>query len=533
MKRMANKITIFDSTLRDGAQAEGISFSVEDKLKIVKTLDEFGVAYIEAGNPGSNPKDLEFFDRVKKIHLKNAKIAAFGSTRRRGISVEEDSNVQSLLTADTPVVVIFGKSWDFHVTDIIKTSLEENLEMIKETLRFFKEKGKEVIFDAEHFFDGYKANPDYAMAALAAAVEGGADCIVLCETNGGAFPDEVYEITKKVVETFKVPVGIHPHNDGGMAVANAIMAVKAGATHVQGTFIGFGERCGNVNLSTVIGNLQLKKKLECVPQEQMVNLTQTARRIAEIANVTLSDSMPYVGKSAFAHKGGMHIDGVSKASHSFEHVNPELVGNERRFLMSEVAGRSTILSKIQKVNPDVTKDSPETKLIIDRLKELEHLGYQFEGAESTFELIIRKQLGKYRPFFELDHFKIIGEHPAGNEDFSSSAMVKVKVDGKAEITAAEGDGPVNALDKALRKALEVFYPNLKDVHLTDYKVRVLDTKEATAAKVRVLIESTDGEDIWTTVGVSTDIIEASWIALVDSIEYKLIKDIEKKFKPYL
>ncbi|WP_341877907.1 citramalate synthase [Defluviitalea saccharophila] len=533
MKSMANKIAIFDSTLRDGAQAEGISFSVEDKLKIVKTLDEFGVAYIEAGNPGSNPKDLEFFERVKKLNLSNAKIAAFGSTRRRGISVEEDSNVKSLLSADTPVVVIFGKSWDFHVTDIIKTSLEENLEMIKDTLRFFKEKGKEVIFDAEHFFDGYKANPEYAMAALSAAVEGGADCIVLCETNGGAFPNEVYEITKKVVEAFEVPVGIHPHNDGGMAVANAIMAVEAGAIQVQGTFIGFGERCGNVNLSTVIGNLQLKKNFDCIPKEQMCTLTQTARRIAEIANVSLSDRMPYVGKSAFAHKGGMHIDGVSKASHSFEHINPELVGNERRFLMSEVAGRSTILSKIQKVNPNVTKDSPETKEIIDRLKELEHLGYQFEGAESTFELIIRKQLGKYRPFFELDHFKIIGEHPAGNEDFSSSAMIKVNVDGQVEITAAEGDGPVNALDKALRKALEVFYPALKEVHLTDYKVRVLDTKEATAAKVRVLIESTDGEDIWTTVGVSTDIIEASWIALVDSIEYKLIKDIEKKFKPYL
>lgn len=530
---MAKRIAIFDSTLRDGAQAEGISFSVEDKIKIVKALDELGVAYIEAGNPGSNPKDLEFFDRVRRINLSNTKLAAFGSTRRRDIAVEEDSNVRSLLNADTPVVVIFGKSWDFHVTDIIKTSLKENLEMIKDTLSFFKQKGKEVIFDAEHFFDGYKSNPEYAMAALSAAVEGGADSIVLCETNGGVFPNEIYEITKKVVESFDVPVGIHPHNDGGMAVANAIMAVEAGAVHVQGTFIGFGERCGNVNLSTVIGNLQLKKNFNCIPKEQMQNLTKTARKVAEIANVTLSDGMPYVGKSAFAHKGGMHIDGVAKASHSFEHVNPELVGNERRFLMSEVAGRSTILSKIQKVNSNITKDSPETKQIIDRLKELEHKGYQFEGAESTFELIIRKQLGKYRPFFELEHFKIIGEQPSENGTFSSSAMIKVNVDGEVEITAAEGDGPVNALDKALRKALEVFYPELKRVHLTDYKVRVLDTKTATAAKVRVLIESTDGEDIWTTVGVSSDIIEASWIALVDSIEYKLIKDIEKKFKAYL
>ncbi|WP_058486616.1 citramalate synthase [Defluviitalea phaphyphila] len=530
---MARKIAIFDSSLRDGAQGEGISFSVEDKLKIVKTLDELGVAYIEAGNPGSNPKDLEFFNRVKQMKLVNAKLAAFGSTRRRNISVEEDNNVQSLLKADTEVVVIFGKSWDFHVTDILKTSLEENLNMIRETLSFFKDKGKEVIFDAEHFFDGYKANPEYAMKALFAAVEGGADTLVLCETNGGAFPNEIYEITKKVVETFDVKIGIHTHDDGGMAVANAIMAVEAGATHVQGTFIGFGERCGNANLSTIIGNLQLKKNFECIPKEQMKNLTKVARKIAEIANVSLSDGMPYVGKSAFAHKGGMHIDGVSKSSNSFEHINPELVGNERRFLMSEVAGRTTILSKLQKINPNITKDSKEAKEIIDKLKELEYKGYQFEGAESSFELIVRKQLGKYKPFFELEHFKIIGEQPSENGKFSSTAMIKINVDGEVEITAAEGDGPVNALDKALRKALEVFYPGLKQIHLTDYKVRVLDTKTATAAKVRVLIETTDGEDIWTTVGVSSDIIEASWIALVDSIEYKLIKDIEKKFKTYL
>jgi 2-isopropylmalate synthase len=530
---MANKISIFDSTLRDGAQAEGISFSVKDKLKVVKALDELGVAYIEAGNPGSNPKDLEFFDNVKKLNLQHAKLTAFGSTRRRNITVEEDGNVQSLLKADTPVVAIFGKSWDFHVTDIIQTTLEENLQMIEDTIRFFKERKKEVIFDAEHFFDGYKANPEYALAALQAAVDGGADCLALCETNGGAFPTEIYEITKKVVETFSVDVGIHTHNDGGMAVANTIMAVEAGAVHVQGTYVGFGERCGNANLSSIIPNLQLKKGYECLPEDQLSTVTSTARRIAEIANVPIHDGMPYVGKSAFAHKGGMHIDGVSKASHSFEHIDPTAVGNERRFLMSEVAGRSTILSKIQKVNPNITKDSPETKQIIDRLKELEHVGYQFEGAESTFELVIRKHLGKYKPFFELDHFNVIGEHPSKDGQFSSSAMIKVCVDGKEEITAAEGDGPVNALDTALRKALEVFYPELTNVHLTDYKVRVLDTKTATAAKVRVLIESTDGEDIWSTVGVSTDIIEASWIALVDSIEYKLIKDIEKKFKAYL
>lgn len=527
------KISIFDSTLRDGAQGEGISFSVEDKLKIVKALDELGISYIEAGNPGSNPKDLEFFKKLKDINLKNSKLVAFGSTRRRDIDVTEDNNVKSLLTADAPVVAIFGKSWDFHVTDIIKTTLQNNLDMIKDTISYLKNQGKEIIFDAEHFFDGYKSNPEYALATLKAAVDGGAFCLALCDTNGGAFPDEVYEITKEVVEKFPVEVGIHAHNDGGMAVANSIMAVKAGAKQVHGTYIGFGERCGNANLSTILSNLQLKREYECIPSENLKEVTSAARKIAEIANLTLEDTMPYVGISAFAHKGGMHIDGVNKAPKSFEHIDPESVGNERRFLMSEVAGRTTILSKIKKIDPDLNKDSPETREIIEKLKKLEYQGYQFEGAESTFELIIRKHLGKYKPFFELEHFNVIGGYPNKEKEFSASAMVKLKVDDKVEITAAEGDGPVNALDKALRKALEVFYPELKSMHLTDYKVRVLSSKEATGAKVRVLIESTDGEDIWTTVGVSKDIIQASWTALVDSLEYKLLKDIEKKFKTYL
>jgi len=528
------QIKIFDSTLRDGAQAEGISFSVEDKIKVVKVLDSLGISYIEAGNPSSNPKDIEFFERVKDIKLENSKLVAFGSTRRRDIKVEEDKNVQSLLSADTETVAIFGKSWDFHVTDIIKTSLEENLKMIKETMAFFKEHGKEVIFDAEHFFDGYKANPKYAMEALKAAVDGGADCLALCDTNGGMFPLDIYEVVKKVTQAFpNVDVGIHCHNDGGMAVANSISAVQAGAVHVQGTYAGFGERCGNANLSTIIPNLQLKKGYMCIPEKNMVNLTSTAHIIAEIANVKLNKNEPYVGKSAFSHKAGMHIDGVSKSPTSFEHINPEKVGNERRFLMSEVAGRSTIISKIQRINPNITKDSPETQIIIDSLKELEYKGYQFEGAEGSFELLVRKKLGKYKPFFELEHFKIIGEQPTKDGKPSSSTLIKVSVDGKTEITAAEGDGPVNALDMALRKALEVFYPELSQIRLMDYKVRVLDTKTATAAKVRVLIETTDGIDSWTTVGVSTDIIEASWIALVDSIEYKLIKDVEKKFKAYL
>jgi len=529
---MTRKVDILDSTLRDGAQAEGISFSVEDKLKIVRTLDDLGVAYNEAGNPGSNPKDIEFFERMRHVKLKNAKLAAFGSTRRRDITVEEDSNVQSLLSAGTPVIVIFGKSWDFHVTDVIRTTLEENLNMIRETVAFFKKKKKEVIFDAEHFYDGYKSNPDYAMKALQAAVEGGADCLVLCDTNGGSFPGEVYEITKKVTETFKTRIGIHTHNDAGMAVANSIMAVEAGASHVQGTYLGFGERCGNANLSTIIPNLQLKKGIICIPQDNMHKLTHAARKIAEISNITMNERDPYVGNSAFAHKGGMHIDGVTKATRSFEHVDPDLVGNKRRFLMSEVAGRRTILDKIREICPSVTKESKEAEAVVNKLKELEHQGYQFEGAESSFELVIRKQLGKYQPFFELESFKLITEQPVKSGP-SASALIKVMVDGKSEITAAEGNGPVHALDRALRKALEVFYPELSSVHLTDFKVRVIDSESATAAKVRVLIESTDGETVWTTVGVSTDIIEASWIALVDSIEYKLIKDLEKKIRVYM
>ncbi len=525
-------VTIFDSTLRDGAQAEGVSFSVEDKIKVVKALDELGVGYAEAGNPGSNPKDLEFFERIKSVELKNTKVAAFGSTRRRGISPSEDGNVQALLGAGVDTVAIFGKSWDFHVTDIINATLQENLEMIYDTVSYLKDKGKEVVFDAEHFFDGYKNNPEYAMKTLDSAVQAGADCLCLCDTNGGTFPDEIFEITKKVVDRFDVVVGIHAHNDCGMAVANTVMAVKAGATHVQGTMTGFGERCGNTNLSTVIPDLQLKLDYKCIPDENMGKLTHVAREVSEIANLKLDDRAPFVGKTAFAHKGGMHIDGVSKNSKSFEHIDPELVGNERKFLTSEVAGRTTILSMIQKIAPNIEKNSPETVKIIDRLKELEYEGYQFEGAEGGFELVIRKELGKYKPFFELETFKIVGDYPS-DVDESATAMIKISVDGKKEITAAEGEGPVNALDKALRKALEVFYPALSDVHLTDYKVRVLDSGSATASKVRVLIESSDGVDSWTTVGVSKDIIEASWGALVDSIEYKLIKDIEKKFKEFL
>lgn len=530
---MSKKIVIYDSTLRDGAQGEGISFSAGDKIKIVKALDEIGVDFIEAGNPGSNPKDLEFFQKVRELKLTTSKLVAFGATRRKGIKPEEDDNLKSILSADTEYVAIFGKSWDFHVTDIINATLEENLEMIQDTIAYLVRKNKKVVFDAEHFFDGYKANSEYALKALQAAKSAGASSLVLCDTNGGCLPDEISKITQHVFDELGMTVGIHCHNDSGVAVANSLMAVAAGATEVQGTFIGFGERCGNANLSTLIGNLQLKLGYNCLSEEGLEQMTTTARLVGEIANIGFDDNAPFVGRKAFTHKGGMHIDGVNKNSKSFEHIDPSIVGNSRRFLMSEVSGRSSILKKIQSIAPSVQKDSVETAAIIKRLKELEHEGYQFEGAESTFELIIRKHLGKYKPFFELENFKIMGEKPLSGEQFGSYAMVKVNVDGHSKMTAAEGDGPVNALDKALREALEDFYPELKTVYLSDYKVRVLDSKDATAAKVRVLMSSTDGKNEWTTVGVSTDVIAASLIALIDSIEIKLIREIERKFQSYL
>lgn len=518
-------IAIFDSTLRDGAQGAGISFSVNDKIKICKYLDNMGIKYIEAGNPGSNPKDLEFFDRVKKeVKFYNATLTAFGSTRRKGIKAEDDNNLKSLIEAGTSAVAIFGKSWDFHVTEILHVSLEECLDMIKDTILFLKKNNKEVIFDAEHFFDGYKNNKDYALKSIITAQESGADCICLCDTNGGCFPDEVFDIVSEVKKHINVQIGIHVHNDTGMAVANSIMAVKAGATHVQGTFLGIGERCGNANLTTIISNLELHSEYSCIKDEYLKNMTSTALKISEICNQELYSQMPYVGSYAFAHKAGMHIDGVIKSSKSFEHVSPDSIGNERRFLMSEVAGRSTLIEKIKRIDPTIEKDDPICKVIIDKVKDLEHQGYQFEGADGTFELLVRKTLGKYRPFFDLETFKIIGENNSKASDFSASALVKLSVNGEVEMTCAEGNGPVNALDKALRKALEVFYPSLKEMKLTDYKVRVLEGGSTTESQVRVLIESRDLKNKWTTVGVSTDIIEASWIALVDSIEYKLIKE---------
>jgi 2-isopropylmalate synthase len=544
---LPKKISIFDSTLRDGAQAEGISFSVTDKIKIAQALDTLGVDYIEAGNPGSNPKDLAFFKHFSEEgkSLKHAKLVAFGSTRRKGIAAKDDANVRALLDSGAGTVCIFGKSWDFHVTDILGAALDENLEMIRDTVSFLKSQGKEVMFDAEHFFDGFKNNPEYAFKSLKAATDGGAAVLVLCDTNGGCFPDEIREITAKVVAEFSVPVGIHTHNDCEMAVANSLTAVFAGAEQVQGTFTGFGERCGNANLSAIIPALQLKKGYSCIFPDAVKSLTQTARFISEVANISLNKRAAYVGQTAFAHKGGMHIDAVAKNPSSFEHINPEEVGNARRNLMSEVSGRSTLLKKVQEVRPDLVRDSKEMESIIEKLKEQEHKGYQFEGAESSFALKIRRVLGDYIPLFELVKFKIISEDTAtASADTNATAMIKIMVDDSRAvndgnpitvITAEEGNGPVNALDKALRKALAQFnlYEGLlSQTKLTDYKVRVLDSNDATESRVRVLIESTDGKHKWSTVGVSPNVVEASWEALMDSIKFKMIMDIDERYNVF-
>lgn len=519
-----NKVFIYDTTLRDGSQAEGISFTVDDKLKIVKKLDLFGIDYIEAGNPGSNPKDLEFFQKVSTYEFIHSKLTAFGSTRRAGINVNSDPNVQALLAAKTNTIAIFGKSWDFHVTDIIHTSLEENLNMIRDTIKFFKDHGKEVIFDAEHFFDGYKGNRQYALETIKTAADAKADWIILCDTNGGTLTLEFTNIMKEVKKVISVPLGIHCHNDSGVATSNSLAAVENGAVQVQGTINGYGERCGNSDLCVIIPNLQLKMNKFCIPVKNIKELTNISRYISEIVNLAHDERSPYVGNSAFAHKGGMHIDAVLKSSCSFEHISPELVGNERRILMSEVSGRSTILERIRLEAPWITKDSPEVKAIIDKLKQLEHEGYQFEGAESSFALIVKRALGNGKDFFKVKDFRVFEDSFQTN--YCSLSIIRVVVNGKEELAVGEGDGPVNAIDTALRKALILFYPSLNKIRLTDYKVRVLDTTEATAAKVRVHIESTDGEKVWGTVGVSTNIIEASLFALIDSIENFLYINID-------
>jgi len=514
-------VKLFDTTLRDGAQTEGISFSLEDKIKIAKLLDELGVHYIEGGWPGSNPKDIEFFKKIKDIKLKNAKIVAFGSTRRPNIKASEDNNLKALAEAGTPAVAIFGKCWDFHVTDALKTTLEENLKMIEDSVHYLKQQGREVIFDAEHFFDGYKANKSYALKCLKAAEKGGADVLCLCDTNGSSLAYQTQKTINEVKPKVKTPLGIHAHNDADCAVSVTGMAVHCGCVHVQGTINGYGERCGNANLCSVIPILKLNAGINCISDQQLAKLTEIARHVAEIANLPLSPHKPFVGRSAFSHKGGIHVSAVAKNPGTYEHIKPELVGNERRITVSELSGGSNLLFKAKEYKVDLKKGSPEVKKLIEILKDMEHQGYSFEEGEASFELLVKRTLGKIKPFFVLEDF-VVKTHKVGAGMPVVTAQIKMKVKDKEYEATGKGDGPVNALDNGLRKVLEDIYPEIKSVKLTDYKVRVLDSEAGTAAKVRVIIESADETRSWGTVGVSTNVIEASWKALVDSIEYKLM-----------
>lgn len=518
------KIEIYDTTLRDGAQSEGINFSTSDKLKIVKLLDEVGIDYIEAGWPGANPKDVEVFADLKKIDLKNSKIAAFGCTRKPNIKAEDDKILAMLLEADTEIITIFGKTWDFHVEHALCTTLEENLSMISDSIKFLLSKGKRVFFDAEHFFDGYKHNSDYALACVKAAHEAGAERVILCDTNGGCLDGEIFEITKKIFdEVLGINLGIHVHNDGDMAVANSLAAVDAGAIQVQGTINGYGERCGNANLCSIIPNLQLKKGYDVIG-DKIDMLTFLSTNVAEISNVVVPSNAAYVGISAFAHKAGIHASGVRKNSQTYEHISPDVVGNRRKILISDQAGTASLKEKLQ--NLRIVKNLQESDLpkIIDRIKKLEWKGFAFEGAEASFELLIIKTLGQLPDFFSISGFRVIGDTFLGekNHNIITEASVKVKIDEHNIHTVAEGEGPVNALDTALKKAIVEFYPEILKYKLCDYKVRILDSKDGTAATVRVNVETTDGTNKWDTVGVSEDIIEASYMAITDSIMYGLI-----------
>ncbi len=517
------KIQIYDTTLRDGSQSEDISFSVEDKLRILQRLDEFGVHYIEGGWPGANPKDEELFKQARKFKFKNSKLSAFGATHRASVKVNKDPSIISLLNAKTPVVTIFGKTWDFHVREALRVSKQRNLDLIYDTVQYLKKKVPEVIFDAEHFFDGFKANPEYALQTLEAAASAGADCIVLCDTNGGTLPGKVGEVVKEMVASFDVPIGIHAHNDSECAVANSIIAVESGAVHVQGTINGLGERCGNANLVSIIPNLKLKLKAGCINSNKIKKLRGLSRFVSEISNLRHSKNQPFVGDSAFAHKGGIHVSAIERHPETYEHIRPELVGNYQRVLVSELSGRSNIIRKIKEFKLKIDPDSPKVAEIVKDMKELESAGFQFEGAEASLELLIKKTFGLHKKFFDLKGFRVIVSKRKEGEEPISEATIMIKTPEKIEHTAADGNGPVNALDKALRKALEKFYPQLKDVTLIDYKVRVLTAGEGTSTKVRVLVESGDGQHKWGTVGVSENIIEASWQALVDSIEYKLLR----------
>jgi 2-isopropylmalate synthase len=517
-----SQICFYDTTLRDGAQGEGVYFSADDKLRIVKQLDALGINYIEGGWPGSNPKDFEFYQAAARLRLKTAKLVAFGSTRRSSNPPEQDKTLNDLLATGTPAVAIFGKSWDLHALEVLKVSLAENLAMIEDSVAYLRQNGREVIYDAEHFYDGFKANSEYALETLKAAARGGAAAIVLCDTNGGTLSLEAVEILKRVQQLVPISIGVHFHNDLGMAVASSVISVQAGAAQVQGTFNGYGERCGNANLSSIIPTLILKLGYGSTVAANLTRLTETSRFISELTNLHHDERQPYVGASAFAHKAGTHHDAIIKNPLSLEHIASEAVGNGRRFLLSDQAGRSTILNKVKQFLPETQKDDPQVSQLTQQLKSLENLGYQFEAAEASFDLLIQKSFGLYEKAFNLEGFRIIVEKRGDKHPVVTEATIKVAVGDEYEITAAEGDGPVNALDTAIRKALLRFYPEIVQIGLIDYKVRVLDEKRGTAAKVRVLIESSDGQNHWGTVGVSENLIEASWEALVDSIEYGIL-----------
>ena len=525
------KIALYDTTLRDGCQSEDVSLTLEDKLRVAEQLDEFGIQYIEGGWPGSNPRDEEFFRAIKKVPLKRARIAAFGSTRRAKVTAADDFNIRLLLQADTPVVTIVGKTWDLHVRDDLRISKKANLEVIGDSIAYLKSRVDEVIFDAEHFFDGYKADPSYALECLTVAAQAGADVLVLCDTRGGSMPADITHGMQAAVQAHvalqagEVQFGVHCHNDSELAVANSLAGVQSGAVHVQGTINGFGERCGNANLCSVIPNLQLKLGYRCVSPSQLKQLAHLSRLVYELANIEPDKRQAYVGVSAFAHKGGLHVAAVQKNRETYEHIDPELIGNTQRVLVSDLSGRSNVVYKAKQFGLDVKSTDPAVKKILDEVKQLENAGFQYEGAEASFELLMRRALnGKVR-HFRLIGFRVIDEKRKEDEPPLSEATIMVEgPDGQVEHTAAQGNGPVNALDRALRKALTKFYPQLESVELHDYKVRVLGGGEGTSATVRVLIESGDETDRWSTVGVSPNVIEASWQALVDSMEYKLQKD---------
>jgi 2-isopropylmalate synthase len=518
----AKRIALYDTTLRDGTQGAGITLSAGDKLRIAAHLDAFGIDYIEGGWPGSNPKDMEFFERARGRTWRHARLTAFGSTRRPGIPPERDENLTLILAAGTPAAALFGKSWDLHVREALRTTPDENLAMIEDSVRHLRLRGLEVVYDAEHFFDGWKANPEYALATLRAAERAGASVVVLCDTNGGCLPHEIRTGVEAARRAIEGPLGIHTHNDGELGVANTLVAVDAGCVHVQGTINGIGERCGNANLVSIIPNLQLQMGYRCIPETQIARLGEVSRYVAELANITPNEYQPFVGLNAFAHKGGVHVSAVMAHPPTYEHIAPEVVGNARRVVVSDLSGRANVLYKAQEMGIDLSRDRPEVRQILAELKRLEHEGYQYEAAEASFELLMRRILGQHRPSFTLRGLRVTVEKGEAGV-CAAEATIKVAVDGQEEHTAAEGDGPVHALDRALRKALGRFYPEIQRVRLVDYKVRVLNADAATAARVRVLIQSTDGARTWGTVGVSENVVEASWQALVDSLEYVLLR----------